>query len=190
MNGYWHYQHWINNFRDGEQTQRVSSAPAVSRCSWNLLNQIHEAQVWQGLSLPSESTPISFALYHNLKISRVPFPIFGQYAHDFTLQEIDVFLNGGPPTAEHDGMGWGVNAYGTQFGQNTPVKDIGPTWTWKPGYPQDLFRAWVENDVEAVERGDLPTLCVRDGHVMMPMTLLHPVKSNPKPPPNPPQEMN
>lgn len=135
LSGKWHYQNWISGFAQGVDTPRIASAPAVSRCSWNLWNEMHEAQVWQGLRVPSEATPASFALWHNLKISRPPFPIYGEFAPQYSEEDIDIFLNGGPPSPEHDGMAWGRNAYGDMFKQADKVENLGPTWRWNPGYP-------------------------------------------------------
>lgn len=179
----WHYKQWIFEFSQGTDTPRIASAPAVSRCSWNLLNQIHQAQVWQGLRLPSEATPASFALYHNFKISRPPFPIYGEFSGEYSDTDIDIFLNGGPPSKEHGGMAWGRNAYGSSFSQDDPVKDLGPTWRWNPGYPGHLFEVWMRGDAEAADK--LPSLVTDDGKVLMPNLILHPVKSNPEPPRNP-----
>lgn len=189
LNRDWVYRDWIFNFAHGVDTPRVSSAPAISRCSWNLLNAIHDAQLRKGLRIPSEATPISWALWHNLKISRPPLPIYGQSAHLCMPKQIDMYLNGGPPSAEHDGMAWGQNSYGDLFGQDSGVKDLGPTWRWDQGYPSVLMEVWLANDVDRVSKlgADVPTLQDKDGKVCMPNLMLHPVKTNMKAPANLPR---
>lgn len=175
----WVYKFWFDGFELGMKTPRVASAPAVSRCSWNLLNAIHESQFWHGMRIGSEATPVSWALWHNLKVSRPPFPIFGEFAHEYTPEQIDVHLNGGPPSPEHDGMGWGQNVYGHQMGQQSGIENLGPTWRWDQGYPGNLMDAWTSNDVERVskEDSDVKALQIRDGKVYMPILMMHPVKT-------------
>lgn len=179
LDDHWVYKGYFGGFEQAP-LPRLSGAPAMSRVSWNLATQIHDAQVWKGLYLASEATPISFALWHGMKISRPPMPKYGQHSSLFNPEDIDIYINGGIPTKKHDGMAWGEMPYGEKFSQNSTVKDLGPTWAWNGGYGRQLFDAWIgiEHD-EIDESATLPM--TRDGDILMPNLMLHSVKTNPHP---------
>lgn len=183
----WVYRHWVHGFIHGDDTPFLSSAPAISRCSWNLLNAIHEAQVTKGLNIPSEATPVSFALWHGLKVSRPPLPIYAESAHLYSAEDVNKFVNGGLPSPDHDGMAWGMNSYGrapdSRFFQDLPVQGLGPSFGWNKGYASRLMDPWMANDAARTkdQNGLSPTLVVRNGKVYMPMLVLHPVKTNDAP---------
>lgn len=116
--------------------------------------------------------------------------MYGVFDNEYTAEEVDDYLNGGPPSSAHDGMAWGQNPYGHIFGGKSNVKVLGKTWQWKVGYAAKLWGAWVGNQVKRVERNgadgpadgpaDVPALVVREGEVWMPNLMVHAVKSNPK----------
>lgn len=187
----WVYKSWIGGFRD-RWPPRLSSAPAVSRVSWNLATQIHDAQVWDGKYLQSEATPVSFAHWLGLKISRPPLPTYGQHADDYSAKDLDIFLNGGPPSSELDGMALGQNTYEPKYAQDVSVEQLQPSWKWNPGYAGHLFRTWLQENygdsgqLEGDHYPREPLLQIRDGKVLMPNLMIHPVKTNPGGPHHPP----
>lgn len=175
----WVYKGYIGGFHQA-WPPRLMSAPAMSRVSWNLAMQIHDAQIWDGLYLQSEATPISFAMWHGLKISRPPLPMYGQRSGLFTQEDIDIYSNGGKPNKEHDGMAWGEDPYGKKFSQNSTVKEVDPTWAWNGGYGRQLYDAWIGIDHDKFdESATLPK--IRDGDIFLPNLMLHSVKTNPHP---------
>lgn len=173
----WSLKDWYGGFVGDEPPPRLTSSPAVSRISSKLATQIHDAQVLQGLHVLSEAMPLSFAFWHGMKIARPPFPVYGQHPGTYIAGEIDVYLNGGPPSKEHDGMAWGTNAYGYP-GLNI---DLQSTWKWTPQYAGRLFDTWLSDGMNFSD-GSHPNaslLQVRDGEIYLPNVMLHPVKTNP-----------
>ncbi|KIW99023.1 uncharacterized protein Z519_00686 [Cladophialophora bantiana CBS 173.52] len=172
---YWPFKGWIHGFQDGEDTPRFYSPVAMGRYSWNLLNAMHHAQVHQGLSLPSEATAVSFALYHGLKVVFPPHPWFHhpQARREVSVQELGQLFNGGTPAEnvrDNNGLSFGKAMY-----DPNGVYELfnGGTWWWVPGYPGRTFKQWMNHDPT-----DMPSMLREDGgKIWAPILALHPVKS-------------
>ncbi|KIX92980.1 uncharacterized protein Z520_11253 [Fonsecaea multimorphosa CBS 102226] len=172
---YWPFKGWIQGFQQGEDTPRFYSPVAIGRYSWNLLNAMHHAQVHQGLSLSSEATAVSFALYHGLKVVFPPHPWYHhpQAPREVSVQELEQLFNGGSPTdnaRENNGLSFGKAMY-----DPNGVYELfnGGTWWWVPGYPGRTFKQWMNHDAT-----NIPSMLREDGgNLWAPMMALHPVKS-------------
>ncbi|KAK5064777.1 hypothetical protein LTR84_000611 [Exophiala bonariae] len=171
---YWPFKSWMQGFKNGTDTSRYYSPVAMGRYSWNLLNAMHHAQASQGLALPSEASPVSFALYHGLKVSFPPHPWFHQpqAQREVGIEELDSLFNGGTPAQNartNNGLSFGKALY-------NPAGSYklfnGGTWWWVPGYPGRIMRHWMDQD-----RAAMPSM-LRDmgDQIWAPMMALHPVK--------------
>lgn len=176
---YWPFKGWVHGFKDGEAgTPRWYSPVAMGRYSWNLLNAMHHAQVHQALSLSSEATAVSFALYHGLKVIFPPHPWFHrpQARHrKVSVEELNSLFNGGTP-AENARANNGL-AFGRAMYDPNGVYQLfnGGTWWWVPGYPGRTWKYWmgVNEDPEF----DMPSMLREvDGQLWAPSMALHPVK--------------
>ncbi|KEF59782.1 uncharacterized protein A1O9_04630 [Exophiala aquamarina CBS 119918] len=171
---FWPFMHWIGGFEKGEDTPRYYSPVAMGRYSWNLLNAMHYAQGSQGLSLPSEASALSFALYHGLKISFPPHPWFHhpQTQEDVSIEELETLFNGGTPAENaqtNNGLSFGKAMYDPAGVYNL---FNGGTWWWVPGYPGRTMRQWMDQD-----RIKMPSMLrEQGGQIWAPMMGLHPVK--------------
>lgn len=173
---FWPFQHWIHGFKQGEETPRFYSPVAMGRYSWQLLNAMHYSQATQGLALPSEASPASFALYHGLKVSFPPLPWFHrpQADREVSVQELDKLYNGGTPAENaqsNNGLSFGQALYNPDG-----VYELfnGKTWWWVPGYPGNIFKHWIDQDTT-----DMPDMLREsEGQVWAPLMALHPVKPN------------
>lgn len=113
---FWPFKDWIKGFKNGPETPRFYSPVAMTRCSWNLLNAMHYAQMTDGLQLPGEATPVSFALYHGLKVVFPPHPWFHKPQRDVNIsgEELEHLFNGGSPAENaktNDGFSFGSAMY-------------------------------------------------------------------------------
>lgn len=174
---YWPFQHWIHNFQQAEATPRFYSNVAMGRYSWNLLNAMHHGQTDKGLTLPSEASAVSFALYHGLKISFPPLPWYHhpQADREVTVEELERLYNGGSPienAASNGGLSHGQALYNPDG-----VYELfnGKTWWWVPGYPGRVMRHWLHQDAAAADMPDM--LREIEGRVWAPSMALHPVKA-------------
>lgn len=173
---YWPFKDWVHNFAEGQDTPRFYSNVAMGRYSWNLLNAMHHAQADQGLTLPSEASAVSFALYHGLKISFPPLPWWHhpQVERKVEAAELESLYNGGTPAenaVSNNGFSYGQALYNPDG-----VYELfnGKTWWWVPGEPGRVFKHWLQQDAE-----NLPSaLMEADGQIWAPNTALHPVKKN------------
>lgn len=149
------------------------SAPAQGRASWNLLNAIHHAQAMQGLKVHSEATLASFALWHGLKISGLPLPIYQDPARD--PGEVEFVSNGGPLTRFSDGIAMGGAKYrGATVGFFTG----GQTWDWTSPTPDRIMRYWKDEE-KAEDDVKMPAMLIQHGgEVLAPNMLMHPRKTN------------
>lgn len=109
----WTFKDWLTGFAPGRNPPRFVSPPAMKRTSGTLLRAIHTAQLEQGLAVPSEATPTTFAFWHGLKLSYPPSPwwMHPQVAERENVTWMDEFLNGGPPSLEHDAIAHGDAIY-------------------------------------------------------------------------------
>ncbi|KAF2499286.1 hypothetical protein BU16DRAFT_557617 [Lophium mytilinum] len=167
----WVYRDWIHNFQNGVDTPRIFCAPAITRTSYRLLAAAHDAQADKGLTIPSEATVSSFALWHGLKIVFPPQPMYQNPLRD--LKEMDIFFNGGPPNASRGAMAKGDGFYNAR-----PHYDITntATWWWSSPFPAYIFRNWLDPK----ENEELPFILHKDaeGRIWAPNLALHPVKTN------------
>ena len=174
---YWVFHNSVSGFALGSDTRRWFCPLAVVRASWNLLNVIHTAQVTQGLELPSEATLVSFAVWHGLKISCPPQPVFMDPPQDPWY--IDQLLNGGPPRSENEGFSRGSITYNrTAFDEFFFA--VQPTLRWSSAFPSQIRDAWLGGVTTAAD-GDqeLPSMLrMHEGKVFAPNMALHPVKTN------------
>lgn len=186
------FKPFVFNFSMGLDTPRLHSPPAMGRQSWHLLNAVHDAQRLKGLALPGESTMPSFAMYHALKVSFPPMPLYGANSHHFGKGEyptIDFWANGGPPRIENWGTGRGQAIYGPEFlpkrpGKQKPTPFMGTTYRFNAHYPQQLWDAWMHGDPRSYDivTGKAPSLKVWNDQVWIPNLMMHPVKTNKKRP--------
>ncbi|KAG9644391.1 hypothetical protein KCU84_g18302, partial [Aureobasidium melanogenum] len=144
---------------------------AQGRASWNLLNAVHHAQAYAGMRIPSEATLPSFALWHGLKISAPPFPMYQWPGRD--RHEMEFALNGGGLDAFPDAIANGPARYrGSSLGFFTN----GMTWSWWTTLPEDLANPWYINEVD---NPILPDMLLNEGgHLYAPNIMIHPRKTN------------
>lgn len=182
LHKHWLYHNYINNFELGMNTPgRIICPVTISRTSWNLLNEVHNHQIEQGLRIATESMMGSFALWNGLKISLPPLPMYSREDHRHDMTDVNIYLNGGNASREHDGMAWGQFVYEEVFEQPTPMTDFNPTYRFKTPYPQDMWDAWLKGhspEGEDLDHEQLPSMMVKDGKIFLPNTMLHPVKTN------------
>lgn len=166
----WVYKGWIEGFAAGPLTPRFYCPPAVMRASRALLLAIHEAQALHGMRVPSEATLPSFALWHGLKLSYPPHPLFArQQAGDEADSTLQMWYKGGTRNST-DGLG--------PTDKSHPYGD-GLSWWWESKWPRAVLDAWfgVEEGGEGDER-DMPWLLAREGgEVYVPNVVMHPVKT-------------
>lgn len=188
------FKSFVYNFTQGNDLPRYHVPPAILRTSWNLLMAVHDAQRLQGLAMPGESMMPSFALYHNLKLSLPPMPIYGRnqvkFSNETNYPDLHIWANGGAPRAENDGMGRGAAVYAKQFlsdeQKSGRFPNMGPSYRFAGTYPGDLWKAWMTGDpkhYDVVTR-KLPALQTFAGKLWMPNMFLHPVKTNVQRPEN------
>lgn len=164
----WVFGDLIEGFRLGLNTPRWWCPPAVMRGSRRLLLKIHDAQLEKNLMVPSEATLPSHALWHGLKFSYPPQPIYFQsQRHNPSCQdEISLPWIGGAPEHSLNGLG-----------NTDPMDEADPglTWWWRSTWTRTLMDTWLSgaNDQENV----LNLLAVEDGKIFMPNMAMHPVKS-------------
>lgn len=151
LHNLWLYYDWIYGFSLGLDTPgRLICPVTISRTSWNLLNAVHNHQIGQALRVQSESTMASFALWHGLKISLPPLPMYSRKDAKHTTDEVLRFVNGGLPSRERDGMATGEWVYawdgdGEEYLQHTSIfADIDITYRFMTPYPQELWEVWMK----------------------------------------------
>jgi hypothetical protein len=162
----WVYKGWIRGFSaGGDAIPRFFCPPAVMRSSRALLLAVHEAQMTRGMRIPSEATLPSFALWHGLKLSSPPQPVFmKQQGTEEGDRRIDGWWRGGPANST-DGLG--------PKDKRHPNGD-GLTWWWESKWPRAVLDAWFKTGGEV----EMPYLLVeKDGAVYAPNVAMHPVKT-------------
>lgn len=164
----WVYKGWIGGFAAGGHTPRFFCPPAVMRASRTLLLAVHEAQLTKGMRVPSEATLPSFALWHGLKMSYPPHPLFmrEQGEADEGEGRVAEWHRGGPGNSS-DGLG--------PRDKRHPLGD-GLSWWWESKWPRQVLDAWF--DTGENKEGEMPWLLVRSGgEVYAPNVAMHPVKT-------------
>ncbi|KAG9966005.1 hypothetical protein KCU61_g1448, partial [Aureobasidium melanogenum] len=167
----WFFKGWHHGFSMGTKLPIFVSVVAQGRASWNLLNAVHHAQAYAGMRIPSEATLPSFALWHGLKISAPPFPMYQWPGRD--RHEMEFALNGGGLDAFPDAIANGPARYrGSSLGFFTN----GMTWSWWTTLPEDLANPWYINEVD---NPILPDMLLNEGgHLYAPNIMIHPRKTN------------
>lgn len=159
----WVYRDWVGGLRRGRDTPRLFCPPAVMRASRALLLAVHDAQVRLGVRLPSESTLPSFTMWHGLKMSYPPQPVYFGRRDDAELARD--WYRGGPRNSS--------GGLGPSDPQRSPQGGL--SWWWESKWPREVVDAWVAGDAG---RADLPYLLgVEGGRVYAPNVALHPVKT-------------
>lgn len=177
----WIFKGWQNGFSMGSKLPIFVSVVAQGRASWNLLNAVHHAQAHAGMRIPSEATLPSFALWHGLKISGIPLPVYQWPGRD--RHEMEFALNGGGLDAFPDAIANGPARYrGSSMGFFTN----GMSWQWWTTLPEDLANPWYINEVDNPILPDM--LLSEGGNLYAPNMLIHPRKTNGRKPKHPGQE--
>ncbi|KAK4641452.1 hypothetical protein QC761_501780 [Podospora bellae-mahoneyi] len=159
----WVFKEWIYGFKKGVQTPRYYCPPAIMRGSRTLLLAIHQAQVEQGIRVPSEATLPSFALWHGLKLSFPQHPVFHRDNGDDKMQ--DEWWRGGPRASKS----------GNGPDNLDHPRGMGLTFWWESDFPRQIFSAWTGRKLE--EGVDFPWLLhQQDGQIFAPNIIMHPMK--------------
>lgn len=159
----WLFKDWIYGLRTGVRTPRFYCPPAIQRGSRALLLAIHQAQLEDGIRIPSEATLASFALWHGLKLSFPQHPVFHRDKDD-----------------EENKQGWwrgGPLASSTGLGpdNNTHPRGHGLTFWWESNWAKHVFNEWYGRKLSDQE--PRPWLIKEfDGKLWLPNMILHPVK--------------
>ncbi|KAF4122866.1 Protein of unknown function (DUF3405) [Geosmithia morbida] len=189
----WVFNDWYRGeLTQGSETPRFFCPPAIARASRKLLGAVHEAQVRTGISVPSEATLPSWALWLGLKLSYPPQPVYMQPAggavaapaarvqEDYKEEEEDESfthedrfevlrtLLGDRPFDSRDGL---AHAKPQSFASK------GLTYWWASDYPRQVMDAWMGDDTNDMDaRAVAPMLVEHDGQVYAPNFVMHPVK--------------
>lgn len=167
----WMFKGHNHGFSMGENLPVFVSVVAQGRSSWNLLNAVHHAQAYHGMRVPSEATLPSFALWHGLKVSAVPLPVYQWPGRD--RGEMEMALNGGALWAFSDGVAEGPARYrGASLGFFTN----GMNWQWATTLPNALADVWYDNDIQNPDLPDM--LLVHEERIYTPNIIIHPRKTN------------
>ena len=173
----WLFNDWIFRFATGSQTPRLFCPQAVSRSSRQLLDVVHTAQKEQGLSIASEATMASFAMWHGLKISYPPQPWFIDPPGD--AHALDDMLNGGPPKTNYSGFSFGAISY-DEAALHRFQRYANPSWYWRSDLPKTMMNYWLDPKSPISDDIKLPdTLRRHNGQIYVINMALHPVKTNP-----------
>lgn len=133
----WPYRDVIYNFIEGPFIPRRSSPVAMSGLSARVLRIMHENLVEEGLSLVSEMTPASMALYHGLKAVQIPQPIY--HAQEWDPVELDRRANTGVPGA----ISAGQDSIWTWDLAHDILKNM--TYMFDSDFSGRLYQAWLGN---------------------------------------------
>ncbi|PHH67629.1 hypothetical protein CDD82_1264 [Ophiocordyceps australis] len=144
--------------------------PAVMRASRALLLALHAAQAVQGLSVASEAMLPSWALWHGLKLSYPPQPVFARGQAEGDDESEPEAWYGVAPEASPDGLG---QANPQSFARR------GLSWWWASDWPRQLMDGWLYGDAGVLASDELTggVLAERRGKVYMANMALHPVKT-------------
>jgi hypothetical protein len=176
----WAWQMYIKGFREGFFTPRWCCPPAIMRGSRALLLTVHEAQLEDGLSVPSEAVFPSFALWHGLKLSFPPQPVYmspersDERGHnDETSRVASEWLDKShTPWFGHDPA---TSLDGTAHANPSSKANRGLSWWWTSTYTREIMDVWLNNGIVGEDVPDM--LVVQDGVVYAPNMAMHPVKT-------------
>ncbi|KAL2258550.1 hypothetical protein VTK26DRAFT_8107 [Humicola hyalothermophila] len=158
----WAFRDWIHGFRTGVKTPRFYCPPAIMRASRPLLLVIHQAQLEDGIQVPSEATLPSFALWHGLKLSFPQHPVFHRDRDNHSMR--GKWWRGGP-RASSTGLGPDTSDH---------PRGMGLTFWWESDWPRQIFSHWTGR---AKDGSEAPWLLQRiDGKLWAPNIMLHPCK--------------
>ncbi|KAK0630473.1 hypothetical protein B0T17DRAFT_490451 [Bombardia bombarda] len=160
----WIFRDWLFGFSDGLDTTRFFCPPAITRTSRTLLLAVHQAQVQFGMTVPSEATPPSFAVWHGLKLSFPQQPVFFENPTDD--EYMDGWWKGGPANSS-TGVGPDLLAH---------PRGYGLSFWWETLWPRLLYDAWEGREIP--EDVPFPWILAKDGNgtAYMPNMMMHPVK--------------
>lgn len=162
----WVYKDWIHGFSAGTETPRFFCPPAIMRASRALLLAIHSSQLQDGLRIPSEATLPSFALWHGLKLSYPPQPLYWHQQDD--QETFDGWYRGG---AANSSTGLGPDDLRHPNGN-------GLTWWWEGKWPRQIMDTWFGDNASSSQEDTPYLLSVKDGKVYAPNLAMHPVKTH------------
>lgn len=162
----WQFRDWVGGMGvEGDEAPRFFSPPAVQRASRTLLLAIHEAQVDMGARVPSEATLPTFALWHGLKLSYAPHPVYWHHPDDTATAE--AWWKGGPEESP-DGIG--------PTDPTDHPKGMGLTFWWESHWPRLLVDVWMDVGPNPKE-DEYPWLARTEAdQVYLPNMMLHPMK--------------
>jgi hypothetical protein len=164
----WVYKGWIQGFSRGGETPRFFCPPAVMRGSRALLLAVHAAQLENGMRVPSEATLPSFALWHGLKLSYPPQPLFMRQQAEGAEGDklVEGWFRGGPAESK---SGLGPDDLKHPYGD-------GLSYWWESKWPRAVLDAWFGHE-GGMKKDELPfILAEHDGKVYAPNVAMHPVK--------------
>ncbi|KAH6623108.1 hypothetical protein F5144DRAFT_496876 [Chaetomium tenue] len=159
----WVFKNWIHGFRQGPRTPRFYCPPAIQRGSRNLYLAIHQAQMEQGVRIPSEATLPSFALWHGLKLAFPQHPVFHRDKDNHENRR--GWWRGGP-RASSTGLGPDDAAH---------PNGRGLTFWWESTWAKNVFNEWYGRKLD----GNKPRAWIIkewDDELWLPNMMLHPVK--------------
>lgn len=176
----WVFKDYTRGFQDSGKVPRYYCPPAIMRASRPLLLAVHQGQHDQGLSLPSEAVLPSWALWHGLKLSYPPQPVYmNSYDPGYTESNDEVSRD--PKTWPNTtvtpwfGKSASDSTDGVAHGNPQTYANKALTWWWASHYPRRLMDAWLSGDATA--EGMSKVLATHDGEVYMPNMAMHPVKT-------------
>jgi hypothetical protein len=159
----WAFKNWIYGFAAGVRTPRFYCPPAIQRGSRALYLAIHQAQMEQGIRIPSEATLPSFALWHGLKLAFPQHPVFHRDRDNHENRR--GWWRGGP-RASSTGLGPDVSAH---------PNGRGLSFWWESTWAKNVFNEWYGRKLDA---GKPRAWIIRewDDELWLPNMMLHPVK--------------
>jgi len=162
----WSFRDWMGGLSTDPKPPRFYCPPAIQRASRNLLFVIHQAQLEQGIYVPSEATLPTFALWHGLKLSFPQHPVFHREKDDFEMKP--QWWRGGPQKSS------------TGLGPDEPShpRGLGLTFWWESDWPREIFSHFMGVAPKGEPRPWL--LYDLDGKIWAPNVVLHPVKHLPE----------
>ncbi|KAG9252550.1 uncharacterized protein F5Z01DRAFT_625554 [Emericellopsis atlantica] len=182
----WVFGGWLEgHLNKGHDTPRWFCPPAIFRVSKTVLLEAHRAQFETGLSLPSESTMPTWALWLGLKVSYPPLPV---YMHPYSAErsnkrpgnENDETSRLEDEWRHHDKRPFfghlpERSENGLSMANPQSFADRGLTYWWVSNWPRRIMDVWMRNEVDAA---DLPGFMrVHEGQVYAPNFMMHPVKT-------------
>jgi hypothetical protein len=160
----WAFREWIAGVGTGTTTPRFYCPPAISRGSRALMLAIHQAQLEQGIRVPSEATLPTFALWHGLKLSFPQHPVFHRDPGDVDNRR--GWWRGGPKDS----------STGLCPDSSDHPRGHGLTFWWESDWAKHVFYDWFGLKVDGIGGPRPWILGDWDGELWAPNIVLHPVK--------------